>query len=205
MMNILFSWIGTTDLRAQSERDAICLGPLAQAATSKHYDSIVLISDYAERETFTYKNWLQSLTDSPIFLRTVALSSPTHFGEIYQAVTSAILTFIEEIDENINLTFHLSPGTPAMAAVWVILAKTRFPAELIESSKQNGVRIASVPFDISADYIPDLLRKPDKNLENLAAGLSLSASEFDGIIHRSEVMQRIILKARRIAPRSIPV
>ena len=31
------------------------------------------------------------------------------------------------------------------------------------------------------------------------------APEFNDIIHRSEVMQRVILKARRIAPRSIPV
>ncbi len=57
-------------------------------------------------------------------------------------------------------TFHLSPGTPAMAAVWIILAKTRFPAELIESSIQHGVRTASIPFDISADFLPDLLRPP---------------------------------------------
>ena len=31
-----------------------------------------------------------------------------------------------------EITFHLSPGTPAMAAIWIILAKTRYGAELIE-------------------------------------------------------------------------
>ncbi len=41
---------------------------------------------------------------------------------------------------DVQLTFHLSPGTPAMAAVWIILGKTRFPAELIESSREHGVR-----------------------------------------------------------------
>lgn len=103
------------------------------------------------------------------------------------------------------MTFHLSPGTPAMAAVWILIAKTRFPAKLIESSKEHGVRVASLPFDISADFIPDLLRKPDQTLERLAAGLPAEAPEFDDIIHRSQVMQRVILKTRRIAPRSIPV
>ena len=49
-----------------------------------------------------------------------------------------------------------------MAAVWMLLAKTRFPAELIESSREHGVRTASVPFDISADFIPDLLREQDE-------------------------------------------
>ena len=41
-----------------------------------------------------------------------------------------------------------------MGAVWVLLAKTRFPAELIESSPEEGVRTISLPFEIAADYIP---------------------------------------------------
>ena len=47
-----------------------------------------------------------------------------------------------------------------MAAVWIILAKTHFPAEPIESSREKGVRTVSFPFDISADFIPDLLQHP---------------------------------------------
>ena len=116
---------------------------------------------------------------------------------------------IEKIRERhgagLDLTFHLSPGTPAMAAVWIILAKTRFPATLIESSKEHGSRIASVPFDISADFIPDLLRGPDQRLENLSGGPAPEAPEFSDIIHRSQVMKRLITKAQKIAPRSIPV
>jgi transcriptional regulator with PAS, ATPase and Fis domain len=92
-----------------------------------------------------------------------------------------------------------------MAAVWILLGKTLFPAELIESSKEFGVRTAVVPFDISADFIPYLLKKPDQTIERLASGLPVEAPEFYDIIHRSEVMQRVVLKARRVAPRSIPV
>ena len=79
-----------------------------------------------------------------------------------------------------------------MAAVWIILAKTRFPAELIESSREHGVVSVSVPFDISADFIPDLLRRPDRKLEKLAVGLSIEAPEFEDIICRGDVMKRII-------------
>jgi transcriptional regulator with PAS, ATPase and Fis domain len=92
-----------------------------------------------------------------------------------------------------------------MAAVWIILAKTRFPAELIESSLQHGVRTASVPFDIAADVLPDLLARPDRELERLAAGLPPVAPEFSAIVHRSPIMQRVVARARRVAPRSIPV
>jgi len=101
--------------------------------------------------------------------------------------------------------FHLSPGTPAMAAVWIILAKTRFPAELIESSQKYGVKTASVPFDIAADFIPDLLNTSDRRLTELSTEAPPAAPEFRDIVHRSRVMQRIVQKAQHIAPRSVPV
>ncbi len=205
MTNILVSWIGTTDLRAQKESSVVGLGPVAQAVKADLYDYVVLISDYDEVKSNSYKDWLQNNLDIPIVFHSVVLTSPVDFGEIYQAATAVVSSIIKKYGEAVNLTFHLSPGTPAMASVWIILAKTRFSATLIESSQQYGVRMVSIPFDISAEFIPDLLRKPDKNLEKLAFGLSPSAPEFDDIICRSEVMQRIIVKARRIAPRSIPV
>jgi transcriptional regulator with PAS, ATPase and Fis domain len=92
-----------------------------------------------------------------------------------------------------------------MAAVWIIIAKTRFPATLIESSIKGGVKDASIPFDISAEFIPDLLRKPDAKLEKLTAGLLPEAPEFENIIHRCNAMKRVVAKARLIAPRSVPV
>jgi transcriptional regulator with PAS, ATPase and Fis domain len=104
-----------------------------------------------------------------------------------------------------ELTFHLSPGTPAMAAVWIILAKTRYSAELIESSKQHGVRTASVPFDISAELIPDLLRNADKRLTELSRAASPKTARFGDIIYRSEAMERVIGRAKRAAIRSYPV
>ena len=92
-----------------------------------------------------------------------------------------------------------------MSAVWVILAKTRFPATIIESSKEHGVREVSVPFDISADFLADLLRQPDRELERLSAGLPPQAPAFDDIIHCSPEMQRVVLRARRVALHSVPV
>jgi transcriptional regulator with PAS, ATPase and Fis domain len=202
---ILFCWLGSTDLRAASGEVDVGLGPVAQAVGMEQYDEIVLLSNWDTLSGKSYVEWLSQKTPSRIILQQVPLSSPTNFGEIYRATSTIISEKIQENGPGTNLIFHLSPGTPAMAAVWILLAKTRFPAKLIESSKDHGVRTASVPFDISADFIPDLLRKSDQTLERLAAGLPAEAPEFGDIIHRSEVMQRAVLKARRIAPRSIPV
>lgn len=201
---LLFCWLGATDLRAASGQADIGLGPVAQAARSNDYQEIILLNNWNKPEAESYVDWLRTLTSSRISLVHVELSGPTNFGEIYQAASRAVSEKIED-GSRAELVFHLSPGTPAMASVWILLAKARFSAELIESSKEHGVRTASVPFDIAADFLPDLFREPDKHLERLASGLPDTAPEFDDIIHRSEMMQRVILKARRIAPRSIPV
>ena len=202
---LLAAWIGSTDLRAPAEENAIGLGPVAQALGRRSPDEVVLLSNYPKADVAPYVRWLAARTSSQIHVEHRKLSGPTEFGEIYEAAVDVLERSMARHPEGVDLIFHLSPGTPAMAAVWIILAKTRFPAELIESSRQHGVRTASVPFDISADFLPDLLRRPDRELEASSAGLPPEAPEFADIIHRSRTMQRLVLKARRIAPRSVPV
>jgi len=92
-----------------------------------------------------------------------------------------------------------------MAAVWILLGKTRFPADLLESSREHGVKTASVPFDISADFIPDLLRQQDDRLREQSAAEPPPSPEFADIIHRSRVMARLVQRARRVAVRNVPV
>lgn len=206
MRNLLVSWIGNTDLRAPKETHAVGVGPIAQAFDARPFDEAFLITDYHEREVAPFVRWLRPRkTSTQLHLLYEKLSGPTQFGEIYEAAVRACERAVGRQADEVSLTFHLSPGTPAMAAVWIILAKTRFPAELIESSRQHGVRTASVPFDISADFLPDLLRRPDRGLESLSAGLPPEAPEFTAIIHQSRTIERLILRARRVAPRSVPV
>ncbi len=206
MHKVLISWIGTTDLRAPEEGAEVGRGPVAQALEELRFDEARLLTNHEPETVEPYRSWLRARApEVQIQVAQEALSSPTDFGEIYAAAVGACGAVVEKAPVASSLTFHLSPGTPAMAAIWVILAKTRFPAELIESSRQHGVRVASVPFDISADFLPDLLRRPDRELERLSAGLASEAPEFDEILHRSAAMRRVILRARRVAPRSVPV
>ena len=207
MTNLLISWIGRADLRAADDgpNGTDGPGPIAQALAERSYDSAVLISDYPKEATAPFLEWLRPRVQTSVTACYEPLSSPTQFGEIYEAAVRVLTESLEHHGEDAKLTFHLSPGTPAMAAVWIILAKTRSPAELIESSPRHGVQTASVPFDISAEFLPDLLRGPDERLRNLTVGLPPDAPEFADIIHRSGVMARVVAKARRVAPRSVPV
>ena len=205
MKSILFCWIGFTDLKASKGEKNIGLGPIAQAVSERGFQEVVLIYDVSDQDCNEYVKWLKTLTSAQILTKKASLTSPTHFGDIYEAAIGVIKKVQESKDGDIEFTYHLSPGTPAMAAVWIIIAKTRYPATLIESSIKEGVKVASVPFDLSAEFIPDLLRGPDEHLEKLSAGLPPEAPEFDSILHRSRIMRRVITMARHVAPRSVPV
>ena len=205
MSRLLISWIGKADLQAPKEEQSVGKGPIANALSTRSCDAVVLISDYSEEVVAPFLNWLRPQTETLVTVHYEPLSSPTNFGQIYEAATRVVTEALEHHGKDSELIFHLSPGTPAMAAVWIILAKTCFSAKLIESSEEHGVATASVPFDISAEFIPDLLRVPDERLEQLTAGLPPDAPEFADIIHRSRVMARVIAKARRVAPQSVSV
>src|SRR5215831_5334901 len=163
----LLAWIGMTDLRAARGDEESMPGPIASVIENRSYKSIELLSNLSKADNTEFTTWLRGRTDVPINLNQVPLTDPTNFGAIYRGVVKVIEKLRGNRADLPDLSFHLSPGTPAMAAVWIILSKTRFPAELVESSKQKGVRTTSIPFDISAEFIPDLLRRPDEELKRL--------------------------------------
>jgi DNA-binding NtrC family response regulator len=202
---LLVSWVGRTDLRAPTEGQAVGDGPIAQAVKARQFDDVCLLSDYDEPTVAPYVKWLRKCSSARLVVLHERLSGPTQFGEIYEAAVRGVQKALGEDPRNVALTFHLSPGTPAMAAVWILLGKTRFPAELLESSREHGVRTASVPFDISADFIPDLLREQDDRLRRGSAAEPPEAPEFADILHRSRVMSRLVQRARRVAVRNVPV
>lgn len=204
-MKILLAWIGNTDLKAAAGEAGTGSGPICAAVTETGYDRVILLNNYPAKEASRYVKWLRQQSVTEVELHHISLTSPTDFGEIYKAVVQTVGQARAKLGADVRLTFHLSPGTPAMSAVWIIVSKTRFPAELIESSKEGGVRKASLPFDISAEFIPDLLRRPDEELKRLTPGLPPEAPEFADIIHRSGQMKEVIRLARLMAVHKLPV
>jgi transcriptional regulator with GAF, ATPase, and Fis domain len=201
---ILIAWIGNTDLKASRGELSVGLGPIAQAAKSRGFKEIHLLSDHMPAESKAFAKWLkcESGVEPTIWLK--KLSGPTRFNEIYEAAV-AVLLRLKEAGFGQHFTFHVSPGTPAMAAVWILLAKTQFPAELIESSREEGVRTISLPFEIVADYIPSRDIESDDEIMRLTQGLPPEAPEFTEIIHRCQAMKTTIAQARRVAVEDVPL
>ena len=204
MKNILLCWIGQTDLNAAKDTEKVGLGPIAQAFKAHTYDEAYLLYNYAQTQVRPYLAWLTKQTDTPVQAQYEKLSSPMHFGDIYKAVRQTCQKVLDEHGSDTRLTYHISPGTSAMAAVWILVAKTIHPATLIQSSIEQGVQTAEVPFDIAAEFY-DILSTSDQRLQDLSEEKPAETAGFEDIIHRSKVMARVIEKARRAALRNIPV
>lgn len=205
MKRILVTWVGHADLKAVDNSVENGLGPVAQALTSLAFDEAVLVCDLPKKEIEAYLEWLRPQTLAKLNPFYTTLSSPTNFSDIYGSAVNAVQLAQKIACGSADLTFHLSPGTPAMASIWIILAKTRYPADLLESSKGRGATRVDVPFDISADYLPDLLKRTDSVLVRLSEGAPPERLEFKDIIHRSDVMKRVLAAASLVAGRSVPI
>lgn len=198
----MFAWVGRADLKAARERGAQGLGPIADAATKLSFDELHVLSDYPDTEVAGYPEWLASQSTALVSLHPVKLSGPTQHREIYEGAVATCRAVLAGREDSCKVTFHLSPGTPAMHAVWILIAKTRIAAALIESSKEAGVVSVSVPFDISAELIPNIV---GAQLAELTSATPPDLAAFTDIIHRSKEMARVLEQAARVAPWAVPV
>lgn len=194
-----------TDLKVARGELGSSLGPIGQAVKKRKFEEVHLLSDHDRKADAAYLKWLTTQADVAVKVHTVKLSGPTEFGEIFEAATSVIRAIKTVGGDKVPLVYHLSPGTPAMAAVWILLAKTSEPAELIESSPEKGVRTVALPFDISAEYTPGPARQQDDTITRITQGLAPESPEFGEIIHRCKPMKHVVAQARRLAIHDVPV
>lgn len=202
-MKLLFAWLGVTDLRASTSGNPE-FGPIASALKAVEFDRLVLLADHDSESASAYVAWLAGLFGGAIDLHQMELSSPTNHHEIYLAANKVVAAARAD-HQNPRMTFHLSPGTPAMAAIWLLLAKTKYDAELIESSREQGVRKVHIPFDLAAEFIPISTRQADDALARLVQGLPPALPEFSSIVHRCGSMKRVIAMAYKLSRRDVPV
>lgn len=200
MKRLLFAWLGKTDLAASEGKAKH--GPILEVLSKRAFDELHILADATEADTARYLKWLAEKSSVAIESHPIRLSSPTRHREIYEAVVATCGAVLSGRANECHVTFHLSPGTPAMHAVWLIVAKTRIPASLVASSPEAGVEDVSVPFEISAELVPEIL---DAQLSDMAAGTAPDLAAFEDIVHRSKEMKLVLEQAARVAPRGVPV
>ena len=215
---ILVQWIGHSDLRAlaaylpKSKQQQILgvikgeategdQGPTKTLLSSQKFDEVRLLSNYSSE----WNKWFQTWLKIPATLVEVELKKPTDYATIFK-VSDQQLSSIKESKAwaETELCLHLSPGTPAMAAIWLLLGKTRYPATFYETSRNGECWVTDVPFDL-VDVIPDVLKNPDAHLQHLTSESPAQIEGFEGIAGNSRAIRDAVGRAKRVAVRSVSV
>ncbi len=149
MERILVTRIGGLDIDEGLQGKT---GPVHATLEFKEFTHAHLLYNYAakDKDAPTFVSWLkkQSVATNPQLESYYALlTSLQDFGEIYQAADKLLAT-IQKTNPKAKITLQI---TPAMQAVWILLGKTKFQVELLQSSKEQGVEKIHIPFDISAE------------------------------------------------------
>lgn len=204
----LVSWIGNADHQALEGDAPNGDGPVATALLgAQRFDRVCLLTNYGRDRALRYCAWLEErcgYASDLVDLQEIELLSPIHYGSIYGEV-SRHLKALGLPRDDVELTFHLSPGTPAMVAIWIMLAKTRFPAKLIQTSRERGLEAVDFAFDLASDFLPEFLQRSDERIERLARGPKELSPHFSKILHRSQKMREQIELAQRVAAYDVPV
>lgn len=206
MKKILFTWLGDTDINSAENNGAKGLGAICQTLTGRNFDQTVILSNYSNEKSKPYIKWLKrQIIHGDVCLEQVDLGgNPMDYQAIYKSAKTVVQNHLDDLSAKAHITFHLSPGTPAMATVWIILANSKFDAKLLQSSQQRGVQNVELPFDISAEYLSGYLKKNERKVSRYFSDEAPVAG-FEAIIHRSTIMQKLVRQARKVAPYPVPV
>lgn len=195
MITVLFAWIGLTDLRASTGDSTAEGGPIAEAMRTGRFERLVLLCDRPKNEGDSYVRWLAKETGARVSLRLAPLGSPANYEHIYRRVRENLAWARKEYGLEAKFLFHLSPGTPQMAVVW-ILASSKERADLVQSAKGRGLEAAQVPFQIAAEFVGDIADRTGSDLRQLSGGLRPPDPSFKDLLHQSKAMGTVIERAR---------
>lgn len=211
---VMVSWIGHADLRtfalslSPAERSVLqqligsgpadSPGPIKTLLDNERFDEVHLLSNYEARWDRLYGRWLGCKPK----IHRVDLENPTDYARIFTIVGQVLPAIVGE--RSVDLNIHLSPGSPAMTAIWLLLRKTRFPATFYQTHKGRAWK-TDIPFDIAVDFVPELLKAPDAHILQLAAQSPGEVQGFQHVIGDSQAIRLAVGRARRAAPRHVSV
>ena len=214
----LFCWIGDADLASWAHaggdrvaelireqlgralKPANGLGPVKTLVSQVPFRMVHLLSNAPAPVADGYAAWL----GGPVKVHRVELRSPIDYDAVFKVVDAVLAGEEEGLRRSSGgRAFHLSPGTPTMTAVWVLLGKSRYPARFYQTHKDDVIE-TEIPFDLKVDYLPSLLHASDALLESGVAA-SMPPASFGFVTARDPRMREVISRAERIAVRDVSV
>lgn len=174
-------------------------GPVKTLIDGEEFDKVHLLCSYPKSLGRSFAKWLGCKPR----LHEVDLRNPTDYPTVFEAAESVLKTVCAP-QKKLQLCIHLSPGTPAMAAVWVLLGKSKYPATFYQTFGDKHYE-TEIPFDLAMDYVPELIRDADSTLQHLADRRPQEIRGFDQIIGESKAIRLAVGRAAKAAIRNVPV
>lgn len=219
---ILVSWIGHADLwamgRALNEENIKVRiaevigkgsshyekgeGPVKTLVSQRKFDEIHFLTQWPDDLNRRFESWL-GVKATFHGIGKDRLSDPTSYEQVFN-VSRCELEVVRKNNHEGAISILLSPGTPTMTAVWVLLGKTMFPATFLQTYKGKVTEV-SIPFDVTLDVIPDYLRYPDAQLQQLALANPGEVKGFEQVKGNSKALMVAISRAERAAIRDVEV
>jgi DNA-binding NtrC family response regulator len=217
---ILLSWIGYADFRALAatlpgDQQAEVLaglnpptplagqaGPLKTLLDQERFDEVHLLSSHRGIRNRLYTRWIGG---QPV-LHPVKVNNPTDYAEVFGIVDAELASVLSlPRREHEELCIHLSPGTPTMTAIWVLLGKSKYHPATFFQTHEGRAWVTEIPFDLVVDYVPQVLRDADVKLQLLAGQGPQDVEGFGDIAGNSRSIRVAVGRARRAAPRDVSV
>src|SRR4051812_3354422 len=209
---ILFSWIGYADLRSMAaslsadECQEVLKGipspkptpgqpgPLKCLLDLEKFDEVHLLSDHSTVKNRHYLKWLGG---DPV-LHSVKLTNPTDYPEVFKVVDAELASVISVPRPHaIGLCVHLSPGTPTMTAIWLLLGKSKYHPATFYQTHDCKAWVTDIPFDLVVEFVPQVMRDADARLQRLASQSPQDVAGFEGIVGESSGLRGAVGLSRR--------
>ncbi len=143
-MDVLLTWVGARDPAWQNPRTGrLEPGPILSLLRSRRFDVVYLllnlfspVDDFRRRATAVLRNCERHFPSVRVSQKPVDLVSVTNYREIFHLTSDVVQGILDEEGRDGRRYFvYLSPGTPQMQTVWVLLVQSGLlPAQMIEAT-----------------------------------------------------------------------
>lgn len=215
---LLLSWIGHADLSAMADDkgdDARRVlesvdvrvkpgekpGPVKTAVNAGTFDEVHLLSNYPKTVNDLFQKWIGGKTT----VHSGKLDDPSDYSGIFSFVDDRLARITpRENNAAFERSILLSPGTPAMAVVWVLLGTSRYPAKFYQTYR-GKLNEAKMPTNLFEVIVPELIRVRDQSFQSLAARSPQEVPGFEAILGNSHAIRYAVGRAQKAAVRDVPV
>ncbi|HPH79005.1 MAG TPA: sigma 54-interacting transcriptional regulator, partial [bacterium] len=213
MKNICLSWVGGFDFTKflEDKKDDGVFLALMKSDIAKTIDDFHILINTNSKHSNVRSKFLKYANRFCSKRQKIIVHEFSIKPSVLSDVHGSVMEVIREIESVTPATaikwhFQLGGGAPQINAVWLMLVKVGYRAELImtiHDKKSDSIKIEMRCPDkaISAEEFDDIIKKCDARLLDEWSNFP----KYESIVHKSTVMKNLINNAFSIARHDVPI